>query len=457
MNQPTPGHVHRRSLLKVSAAFVTAASLLAACAGGSGGTAAPSAAPVKVDMAAELAKPAELTFWTWVNGIDKEVALFTKKYPNIKVKVVNAGQGPAQYAKLRTALKAGNGAPDVVQVEYQYVPTFTITKDLLDLAPYGANELKPQFVDWTWQQVSQGDKVYAIPQDTGPMGMLYRKDIFDKYGIEVPTTWEEFAAAARKLHAADPKVYLTNFLATDGGFVTGLSWQAGSRPFKVEGEKVSVALNDPGMKKLVDYWQPLIKEGVISTDPGFTDQFYQGLSNGKYATWLTAAWGPLFLQGTAKNTSGKWRAAPLPQWNKGENISGNWGGSTSAVTAKTKYPAAAAALAQFLNSDPESVRMMSTEQFLFPATKAGLSDPSIAGQKPAFYGGQEVNKLFGEISGTVAQDFQWSPFQDYVYTSLGDTVGKALTQKGDADAALETWQKNVVDYATKQGFTIQAS
>jgi len=34
--------------------------------------------------------------------------------------------------------------------------------------------------------------------------------MFDQYGIQVPTTWDEFAAAARKLHAANPNVYLTN-------------------------------------------------------------------------------------------------------------------------------------------------------------------------------------------------------------------------------------------------------
>ncbi len=453
MTDPSTRRLNRRSLFRVSAGLLASATLLAsgACSGGDDDTAA---APAAVDMAAELAKPAELTFWTWVDGIEDEVALFQKKYPNIKVNVVNAGQGPAQYTKLRTALKAGSGAPDVVQVEYQYIPTFTITKDLLDLAPYGANDLKPQFVDWTWGQVSQGDKVFAIPQDTGPMGMLYRRDLFEKYKIDVPKTWEEFAAAARKLHAADPKVYLTNFLATDGGFVNGMSWQAGSRPFKVEGDKVSVNLNDAGMKKMTAYWEPLIKEGVISTDPGFTDQFYQGLSNGKYATWLTAAWGPLFLQGTAKNTSGKWAAARLPQWNAGEDVAGNWGGSTSAVTAKTKYPAAAAELAKFINSDPESTRMLATKQFLFPATKATLADPAVAGEKSKFYGGQEVNKLFAEISATVPLDYQWSPFQDYVYSSMGDTLGKAMSQKGDLSPALDQWQKNVTDYATKQGFTV---
>lgn len=449
--QVSPG---RRTLLNMSVGLVAGVTLLAACGGGSTAEAPSTKAAPTADRAAELAKPAELTFWTWVPDIEKEVALFTAKYPHIKVKVVNAGQGGAQYTKLRTALKAGTGAPDVVQIEYQFIPTFTITNDLLDLAPHGANDVKSQFVDWTWAQVSKGDKVFAIPQDTGPMGVLYRKDLLKKAGIEIPKTWDEFAAAARAYHAKNPDSYLANFPPAQGGVFAGLTWQAGARPFSVDGEKVTVNVNDAATKKVTDLWGPLIKEGVVSTDADFTDAWYQGLARGKYASWVTAAWGPAFLQGTAKGTSGKWVAAPLPQWTAGETASANWGGSTSAVTAKTRYPAAAAELAKFINSDPESTKKFATEQFLFPATKATLADPAVSGLKSPFYGGQEVNKLFAEISASVPQDFQWSPFQDYVYTALGDTVGKAASSKGDLTAALDAWQAAVKDYASKQGFQV---
>lgn len=79
-----------------------------------------------------------LTFWTWVPNITNEVALFQAKYPAIHVNVVNVGQGAAHYQKLRTAIKAGTGGPDVVQIEFQYLPSFTQGGDLLNMAPYGA-------------------------------------------------------------------------------------------------------------------------------------------------------------------------------------------------------------------------------------------------------------------------------------------------------------------------------
>ncbi|MFD5836304.1 ABC transporter substrate-binding protein [Streptomyces collinus] len=448
----------RRLFLTATGALSLGAAL-SACGGDSGGNGS-SAEPVgKADIDKAMKTPTELTFWTWVPDIQQEVALFEKKYPAIKVKVVNAGQGVKHYTKLRTALKAGTGAPDLAQIEYQAIPTFTITDSLLDLRPYGASALKGEFVDWTWGQVSgPGGEVWAIPQDTGPMGMLYRKDLFDKHGIQVPTTWDEFAEAARKLHKADPDVYLTNLAANEAAAWHGLLWQAGAKPYGLSGKSdIAISVDDAVSKKLGTFWGGLAREGVISTDPDFTDGWYAGFNNGKYATWLTAAWGPAFLSGSAKSTAGKWRAAPLPQWDAAKPASGNWGGSTTAIIRSTKNPVAAARFAQFLNSDPASAKMFATRQSFFPATKALLTDPSFSGDAPSFYGGQKVNELFASIGDTVDDAFQWPPFLDQAATDWTETVGKSLADRTDTAAALGTWQSRLTTYAKKQGFNVKGT
>jgi multiple sugar transport system substrate-binding protein len=407
-------------------------------------------------MTAELKKPATLTFWTWVPDIQNEVNLFERKYPNIKVKVVNVGQGQPHYQKLRTALKSGKGLPDVVQMEYQFIPSFTITNSLLDLTPYLPDDFGSGFPEWVWNQVNSDGKVWGIPQDTGPMGMLYRKDLLAKAGIEPPTTWEEFAQAARTYHQKNPDSYLTNIPGNDAGEIIGLFWQAGARPFEVKDSKtLRIDLTDPAAKKVADFWTPLVQDGVISTDADFTDQWYQGLATGKYASWLTAAWGPVFLQGTAKKTAGKWRAAPLPQWEEGDQVSANWGGSTDAVIAKTPHPAAAAELARFINAEHEPALMFANRQFLFPASNAILGDSKFLGQKSDFYGGQQVNKEFAEISDTVRTDFQWSPIHEFVNSNGTETFGKALTSKQDLAQGLQAWQDAVVAYAGQQGFEVE--
>ncbi|MFC8682032.1 ABC transporter substrate-binding protein [Microbacterium ureisolvens] len=445
----------RRTAATLTVGAATVAVLLAGCApGGSGGEAQGPITQDQIDEA--LSTPTELTFWTWVPDIQNEVDLFEAKYPDIKVKVENVGQGLPHYQKLRSAIEAGEGAPDVAQIEYQYIPSFVLPESLLDLTPYGGDDLSDQFVDWAWNQVSPGDEVWAVPQDVGPMGNLYREDILAAAGItEPPATWDDYATAAQAVKDQTGS-YISNLGATQAGQMIGFFWQAGIKPFGYDGEEtVSINVNSDEAKQVADYWTQLIQADLVSTDVDFNDTWYQGLASGKYAGWLTAAWGPIFLQGTASDTSGLWRAAPLPQWSEGEQVSGNWGGSSDAVLASSENPIAAYELAKFINTDQESAMMLATEQFLYPPQVSVLEDPAFADQESEFYGGQKVNALFAEISETVDTEFQWLPFMDYVYSTYEETMGTVIAAKGDISDALDTWQDQLVSYAEDQGFTVE--
>ena len=435
---------------------VSISMLLTACTPSSGGDGAAQESVSQDDIDTAMTTPTKLTFWTWVPDIENEVKLFEEKYPDIDVTVENVGQGLAHYQKLRSAIEAGEGAPDVTQVEYQYIPSFVLNNSLLDLTPYGADDLSGDYVDWAWNQVAPDEAVWAIPQDVGPMGNLYRDDILTAAGItEPPATWDDYAAAAQTVKDSTGS-YISNLGATQAGQMIGFFWQAGVKPFAYDGkETVSVDVNSAEAKKVATYWTELIQKDLISTDVDFADQWYQGLASGKYAGWLTAAWGPIFLQGTAEGTAGAWRAAPLPQWTAGEEVSGNWGGSSDAVLASSENKIAAYELAKFINNDEESAMRLATEQFLFPPQVSVLEDPAFVDQESAFYGGQKVNQLFADISQTVDTDFQWLPYMDYVYSTYEDTIGTVITDKGDIAAALDKWQDQLVKYAEDQGFTVE--
>jgi multiple sugar transport system substrate-binding protein len=445
-----------RAALALGVGAAITALVLSGCTPSSGGGGSTQGPVSQEDIDKAMTTPTKLTFWTWVPDIENEVKLFEEKYPAIDVTVENVGQGLPHYQKLRSAIEAGEGAPDVAQIEYQYIPSFVLPGSLLDLTPYGADDLSGDYVDWAWNQVSPDEEVWAIPQDVGPMGNLYREDILSKAGItEPPATYEEYATAAKAVKDATGS-YISNLGATQAGQMIGLFWQAGVKPFGYDGkETVKIDVNSDGAKEVASYWTDLIQQDLISVDADFNDQWYQGLANGKYAGWLTAAWAPVFLQGTAENTSGLWRAAPLPQWKAGEEVSGNWGGSSDAVLASSKNPIAAYELAKFINNDEESAMKLATEQFLFPPQISVLEDPAFVDQESEFYGGQQVNKLFSEISQTVDTDFQWLPFMDYVYSSYEETMGSVIADKGDIAAALDTWQDQLVKYAEDQGFTVE--
>ena len=137
--------------------------------------------------------------------------MFEKAYPNIKVKLQNVGQGPPHYRKVRTVLKSGKGLPDVIQMEFQYIPSFTITKSLLDMTPYLPKDFLSKYPEWIQKQINLQNAIYGVPWDSGPLGLIYRQDLLDKAGVKTPIkTWDDFATAAIKYHKANPKSYLVN-------------------------------------------------------------------------------------------------------------------------------------------------------------------------------------------------------------------------------------------------------
>jgi len=97
----------------------------------------------------------------------RAVTEFNQTHPNICVTQEDVGAGNPEYVAITNALKAGSGAPDVAEVEFDELPSFEVTKNVVNLVPYGANTYKSKFTTWAWDEVSQGAGVYAMPGDAG--------------------------------------------------------------------------------------------------------------------------------------------------------------------------------------------------------------------------------------------------------------------------------------------------
>jgi multiple sugar transport system substrate-binding protein len=111
-------------------------------------------------------------------------------------------------------------------------------------------------------------------------------------------------------------------------------------------------------------------------------------------------------------------------------------------------------LAKWINNAQEPALLFATQQNFFPTAISVLEDPVFVDQEPEFYGGQQVNKQFAEISTTVDTDWQWLPFMEFAYTSFNETFGAEVAAKGDLAAGLDAWQAALEEYATQQGFTV---
>ncbi len=425
---------------------LSVATLAAAC--GSTASSSTSTSP------STTAGVVHLTFWSWVPGLQASVNMWNSSHPNIQVKLDEVTSGAAgTYAKMFSALQAGN-APDLGQVEYPVIPNFEHVGGLVNLAQYGANTYKNDFVPWTWNQVSQGGGVYAIPQDTGPMGLFYRADLFTKYGLTVPTTWSEYLADAQKIHQQNPNAYIAAFPASDSAWFSALAWQAGAKWFNTQGNSWVVNLADPATMQVANLWQTMISQGLVKVEPDFSTGWYKDLSDGTILTWPTAVWGENTIATNAATTSGDWRVAPMPNWGN-TTVDGNWGGSTTAVFKDTKYPAQAAQFAEWLNTNSGSINNMITTGGLYPASLAGQKLPA-ANSPVAFYGGQNIWQVFAQGSKAVNTSFLWGPVMSTTFTQLNDAFAKATTGSGTLADAVTSTQSATVSAMKQQGFSVTA-
>jgi multiple sugar transport system substrate-binding protein len=270
----------------------------------------------------------------------------------------------------------------------------------------------------------------------------------------VPKTWDEFAQAARTLRTKTTAAHLTTFSSNDPGWFAGLAQQAGAQWWKVSGDTWTVGIDDEPTTRVADYWGGLVAEGVIDNKPMYTPEWNKALGDGTLLAWPSAIWAPGVLASVAAGTKGKWAMAPLPQWTAGDNKTGNWGGSSTAVAAGGDHVQAAAEFALWLNTDPEATAGLVTEGVLYPAASDAQSGPALA-QPPAFMPNQPDFYPEAKAIADTAAGFTWGPNVNVTYQAYKDSFGKAITNKTPFSRAVAEMHESTVDDMRKTGFKVE--
>lgn len=157
---------------------------------------------------AAYAAPVELTIWHMeqpphrVERIQQMLDAFNESHPDITVSQEPQSWGEV-YAKAPAAVAAGAG-PDMMFA----IPDFTpILKDLgavQSVADFVETlDGEHQFVPATLEPYTYDDGVWAVPLYNMSMNMWYRKSDFEKAGISVPETWDEWLKATENLATSE--------------------------------------------------------------------------------------------------------------------------------------------------------------------------------------------------------------------------------------------------------------
>jgi multiple sugar transport system substrate-binding protein len=440
-------------VLTVPAAACCAVLLATACGGGGAQDGAAGSTDRSADIQSALEAGGELTLWTWSTKFDAAVAAFEEEHPNVSVEVVNAGQSADQYTALQNAISAGENVPDLAMVEYFALPQLALSEQLEPVGDWGLDSLEGEFTASSWRQMSYGEATYGLPNNTGPLVMIYNEQVFEDAGAEVPATWDEFAEAA-ELIQEDSGAHIASIDPGDAGGVDSLIWQGGGRPFQFEGETGAIDFTDEGTQRVTGYWSDLIERDLAVSQPGWTDEWWRALGDGSLATWITGAWALGNISNTLTDNSGDFRVAPAPVWDEGAPENAENGGSGFSVVRGSDDTALAMGFLEWFSTNEASLDAQ-VEAGSFPAQTSVLEDPDYLSAEYEYFGGQAANEVLVAASDGVADGWQYLPYQVYANSVFGDSVGPEIEEAGSIQDGVEAWGEELRSYGESQGFQVE--
>lgn len=359
----------------------------------------PAAVPTLPAISPDPNLSANLVIWGWESAINtlKEVEPdFKKAYPNIAVEYV-AQPAADTYRNLQLAISAGSGAPDISVIEDSHLAQFVDLGALSDITEQ-VTPYVPFMNAYKWQAAQLDGRYYALPWDSGPVAVYYRRDVFEKAGVDPATiqTWEDFYQAAKTIKAKTGVPMWQNSTARNSGrLFEKLIWQRGLGYLDAAG---AVILDkDPKILEVLEYMGKFWKEGLSLDNEEWTDPWYGAFADGGVATDVSAVWMGGFLKGwIAPKAEGKWGVFKMPRWQPTDAQASNDGGSQLAIFKQSKQQEAAWAYVQFHLGRYESQLLMYQKQDFFPSLDVTYEDP-FYGEPDPYFGGDKVRTMFSEI------------------------------------------------------------
>jgi multiple sugar transport system substrate-binding protein len=419
--------IRRRSVLRLVAAAAAGVIALTACGGPAPGGGGDGDVSGEISLLTPIFERAD-----GAAALEQQLAAFRERYPGVTVK-----PDYTSYSKLNEKLTTSiaSGQPyDVMLMGVGWIPPFAAKGVLADLGQDPA-ELRSRFYGPAVDAGVYRGTVYALPIMMDTRIGIYRKDLFAAAGItEPPKNFAELREYGRRLTQRAPdgtlRVAGLDVLGIDPrqAFLTML-WAAGGELFAPDG---SVAFDSPAGVAALQTMADVIRVDH-SEDIGWTQP--------------DSPTGNVMAQGRAAMLVGHhnfWTAiqqqAPdlIAQDKLGFFVIQDarpamfQGGTLATVAARSKHPAAAKALAEFLASDGPAL-VANQQRGNLPALKSLESSPFVQQNAAIRFATQHFDDAHSE--GGVPQ---WLEIRDKFKPAVESALlGRKTPQQALDDLAAE--------------------
>ncbi|RFB85699.1 ABC transporter substrate-binding protein [Rhizobium leguminosarum bv. trifolii] len=394
-----------------------------------------------------FAQSANLTIWSWnvaASALKSTLPGFNKQFPDIKVTVEDLGNSQVFDKTLAACAAGGDGLPDIVSIENFEAEIFwsRFPDCFANLKELGYTpEIQAKFPDFKRTELEVGDVAYAMPWDSGPVAVFYRRDMYEKAGVDPNTisTWDDFIAAGKKISAANPGVVMAQAdFNGDSEWFRMIANEQGCGYYSTDGQNITI--NQPACVASLQKVKEMKDAGTLTA--ANWDEKIQANTAGKAASQLYGGWYEGTVRSTSPDLKGKWGVYKMPSLTADGPHAANLGGSSLAISATSANKEAAWKFVNYALGTNEGQITMLKEFGLVPSLLSAEKDPFISEPQP-YWGGQ---KVWADILATLPKIV---PSRGTAFQSDAEAIFKATQTKffaggyPDAKAALDDAAKQI--------------
>jgi len=416
-----------KKIFSLVLAMLMLVSVLAACGtqtapNGNGNTATPDATEkgdaTEGNNETEELK-GEITFWhSFTQGprmetLQKAADSFMELHPDVKINIETFSWSDF-YTKWTTGLASGN-VPDLSTAQPGQVAEMINADAIIPLDDLIDTIGRDRFYEAPLTEMTVNGSTYAVPLYSHAQVMWYRKDLLEKYNLQVPTTWDELYEAASIINKGE------------GGAVYGCSVPMGTSDmmatrylnFYVRSAGETLITKD-GKANItskaaidgINYWIKMYKENSPSDSINYNvlDQatlYYQG----KNAFDFNSAFQISGVEANTPELLDYIDCAPMPTINKGDPQTGYETSNIPMVVWKnSKHPEISKAFIEYLYQPENYVPfLLSVPVGMLPAIKDVINDETFQSNETVIKYNNALNVISNAVGYGTAIGMEYGP------------------------------------------------
>lgn len=285
----------------------------------------------------------EMEFWTfqelhvgfWTSMAD----VWNEKNPDRPINLtVTTGESHSLHSKLLIACQAGDGAPDMADIEIGYYGSFVKDGYLVPIN----DAVEPYKDDIVMSRVTMyGDKEdnwYGADFHLGASVTYYNMDIMNEAGIDPATivTWDDYVEAGKVVLEKTGKP-MTAVETADLFLPQMMLLEKGVQYVDADGNP---AIANEEHAAVIDFIRGMMNDGICVITPGgnmHAEEWYGYMNAGEVASISMPLWYMGRFTDYMGDLNGKMAIHPIPVWNEGDVREVLQGGTGTSVIKGTEH------------------------------------------------------------------------------------------------------------------------